>query len=238
MDAEAAASGGGPPAQLSAGSLAAVMVISSGRVDGRGCGCGGPWCWRCLGSVGAQIVLWRFVWWRHVFPRGGQVLEVPRCGMVERPWAKALCFGTSDDDVCGCRVPLEGVVEVPLAKPGLRMKTLDRSLGLDGGVTVCRLPLEGVFVELRFPLVHHAVIGGHFQILSWSSLGSCMGGFPPSYSFTRVLVGSTRGPSFSHAGSGSTIRSGGSSPAGTSSDWRNEVRRFTLVGVFPSMLVV
>lgn len=81
-----------------------------------------------------------FAWWRHVFPRVGQVRESSRCGEVEGHRAIALCFGTSDSEAC----------ELPLAKPGLRVKTLDRFLGLNCGDTMCRLPLEGVVMEPRF----------------------------------------------------------------------------------------
>lgn len=42
-------------------------------------------------------------WWQKVFPRGGQVLVIPRCGVGERPRAKSIRSDASGDDASGCR---------------------------------------------------------------------------------------------------------------------------------------
>lgn len=99
-------------------------------------------------------------------PSGWAVLRFPRCGSVERLQAKALCSGTSGGDARGCRVPLGGVAAVLLSKSGLRVKTLDRFLGLDDGDAARHFPPEGVVMEYRFPSVRQVVISGHFRILS------------------------------------------------------------------------
>lgn len=43
-----------------------------------------------------------------------------------------------------------GPALVPLGKPGLRVKILDRFLSLDGSDTLCRLTFEGILVKSMF----------------------------------------------------------------------------------------
>lgn len=129
-------------------------------------------------------------------------------GAGERFRAKALCSGAGGGDARGYHVLLGDTTMVPLAKPGLRVKTLDRTLGLDGVDAARRLPPEDVVLELKFPSAHRAGIGGHFQILASGLLDSGVAVAFASVSSTRFLVGATPGPRCALACSGSTIRSG------------------------------
>jgi hypothetical protein len=77
--------------------------------------------------------------------------------------AKAPRFSANDDDACGCRIPLEGVVVVILSALRLRVKTLD--LTVSTAAALCVVTLLGasswspvatqycfvVFVVLVFP---------------------------------------------------------------------------------------
>ena len=135
------------------------------------------------------------VWWWHLFPRGGMVLGMARLRGSRRKL---------------CHIPLGGIVEVHLAEPGLRMKTLDRCLGLDDDHTLCRFPFEGVAMKPSYLWCAASSSAGIFGSCleapsTWAWADSLA-----SHSFTRVLIGSTRSPRFPQASSGSTIRSGGS----------------------------
>jgi hypothetical protein len=66
--------------------------------------------------------------------------------------SRLLRFGANGGDACGCRNPLGGVVLDTFFALGLFVKILDRH-SLDGGGALCRYPLEGIVVQLRFSSV-------------------------------------------------------------------------------------
>jgi hypothetical protein len=114
---------------------------------------GSSWSWRAAARASPRL-------WTEGQARRHWAVQV--IGRVREFFqAKALHFDTNDDDVCGCRNPLEGTVVATFAPLGLRVKTLD----LVGSTTMAcaSLPSWGVVVELWSFLVS-------FQWLWWQAM--------------------------------------------------------------------
>ena len=86
---------------------------------------------------------------------------VPLCGAGENSGESSVLWNARV-----CRIPLEGVIVVPLPAPGLWAKTLNRLFGLGDNGVKCRHPPRGIIMELSNFHLHRVNIGWPVWILT------------------------------------------------------------------------